>query len=181
MALSPGSQTPTLSEDSSILTADQVRSIVSALPARCRLCNWRLEYSSRRDGISLRSLYRAAAGKHCSGESVLVVRDTNAHSFGAFTSEPWRVSPRYHGTGESFVFTVEPQCVAYRWSQKNDYFMFGRGNCLAMGGGSGFALWLDEELLHGNTGESDTFDNPCLASETEFEIMYVELWTFEPS
>ena len=55
------------------LTADQVRCIVTALPARCRLCNWRLEYSSKRDGISLRSLYRAAIGKN---ECVLVVRDT---------------------------------------------------------------------------------------------------------
>ena len=182
VALSPGPHAPSLSEYSAILSSDQVRSIVSALPARCRLCNWRLAYSSRRDGISLRSLYRAAAGKNSSVESVLVVRDTKGHSFGAFTSEPWRVSPRYYGTGESFVFTVEPKCVAYRWSTKNDYFQFGRGNCVAIGGGgSGFALWLDEELLRGNTAVSDTFDNELLASETEFEIVYVELWTFEPS
>jgi len=49
---------------------------------------------------------------------------------------------------------------------------------VAVGGGSGFALWLDEELLHGNSGESETFDNRCLASGNEFEIMYVELWSF---
>ena len=181
VALSPGPHTPTLSEDSAILSMDHVRSIVTALPARCRLCNWRLAYSSRRDGISLRSLYRAANGKGCSAESVIVVRDVNGASFGAFATERWKVSPRYYGTGESFVFTAEPFCVAYKWSAKNDYFMFGRGNCLAVGGGSGFALWLDEELLRGNSGESDTFDNPCLASDTEFEIAYLELWTFEPS
>ena len=50
------------------------------------------------------------------------------------------------------------------------------------GGGGGFALWLDEELLRGNSGECETFANPCLSGEyTEFEVMYVELWTFIPS
>ena len=122
----------------------------------------------------------AAAGKNSSVESVPVVRDTKGHSFGAFTLNPGGCRANY-GTGESFVLP-EPKCVAYRWSTKNDYFQFGRGNCVAIGGGgSGFALWLDEELLRGNTAVSDTFDNELLASETEFEIVYVELWTFEPS
>jgi hypothetical protein len=138
--LYPGPHNPRLSEASAILSGDQVRSIVSALPARCRLSNWKLEYSSRRDGISLRSMYRAAAGKQCSGECVLVVRDTCGHSFGAFTSETWRVAPRYYGTGESFVFSlgsaaaVEPQCVAYRqgltlvhFSAQVERFQWNRG------------------------------------------------------
>jgi hypothetical protein len=38
---------------------------------------------------------------------------------------------------------------------------------------------LDEELLRGNSTTSDTFDNPCLSGdEKDFEIVYVELWTF---
>jgi len=63
VVLTPGVYDPTLSEESAILSAEQVRSVAAALPARCRLCNWRLAYSSRRDGISLRSLYRSAAGR----------------------------------------------------------------------------------------------------------------------
>ena len=110
---------------------------------------------------------------------------------------------RYYGTGESFVFTVDDQSssrtsgrtsekdaddakeknqsgvFAFRWSQRNDYFMFGRADCAAVGGGNGFALWLDEELLRGNSASSETFDNPCLSGGVkDFEIVYVELWTF---
>ena len=38
---------------------------------------------------------------------MLVVRDTRQHVFGAFTAEPWRIAPRYYGTGESFVFQLQ--------------------------------------------------------------------------
>ena len=162
-----------------------------------------MAYSSKRDGISLRSLYRAAsreagAKNGSSAESLLFVRDSRGNAFGAFATEPWRVHQRYYGTGESFVFTVHDESssaasektaddakkqndgvVAFRWSQRNDYFMFGRADCAAVGGGNGFALWLDEELLRGNSAPSETFDNPCLSGGVkDFQIVYVELWTF---
>ena len=38
---------------------------------------------------------------------MLVVRDLQQHVFGSFTSESWRVAPRYYGTGESFVFQIQ--------------------------------------------------------------------------
>ena len=38
---------------------------------------------------------------------MLVVRDTQQHIFGCFTSESWRVAPRYYGTGESFIFQIQ--------------------------------------------------------------------------
>lgn len=38
---------------------------------------------------------------------MLVIRDTRQHVFGCFTSESWRVAPRYYGTGESFVFQIQ--------------------------------------------------------------------------
>ena len=32
-----------------------------------------------------------------------------------------------------------------------------------------------------NSGACETFDSPCLSGEeTEFEVAYVELWTFAP-
>ena len=44
---------------------------------------------------------------------MLVVRDTQQHIFGCFTSESWRVAPRYYGTGESFVFQTQV-CLLYQ-------------------------------------------------------------------
>lgn len=47
-----------------------------------------------------------------SAPCVLVVRDTQQHIFGCFTSESWRVAPRYYGTGESFVFQIQVHLLA---------------------------------------------------------------------
>ena len=203
LALPLGPHAARLSDPSAIFSEDTARRLQSALPARLRLRDWKMAYSSKRDGISLRSLYRAAsreagAKNGSSAESLLFVRDSRGNAFGAFATEPWRVHQRYYGTGESFVFTVHDESssaasektaddakkqndgvVAFRWSQRNDYFMFGRADCAAVGGGNGFALWLDEELLRGNSAPSETFDNPCLSGGVkDFEIVYVELWTF---
>ena len=47
-----------------------------------------------------------------SAPCVLVVRDTQQHVFGCFTSKSWRVAPRYYGTGESFVFQIQVYLLA---------------------------------------------------------------------
>ena len=70
--------------------------------------------------------------------------------------------------------------VAWGWKrskdQRNDFFMFSTAQSLGVGGGGHFALFLDGDLLHGTSGSSDTFGNPCLASNDEFTIGKVELW-----
>ena len=136
--------------------------------------------------IGLRRRVLFTGDRQCE-ESVLLVRTRDGESFGAFTTEHWRVSPRYYGTGESFVFQMlnselddETDGVrVFRWTKRNDYFVFGRNECVAVGGGRGFALWLDEELSRGNSSRSDTFGNEPLSSTHEFEVSCVELWTFE--
>ena len=102
--LAPGQFQPRLSEESSILTADQVTALASAVPARYRLSDWTLQYSMGRHGISLQTMYRRGAG---SAPTILVVRDTMGYVFGCYTSESWRVAPRYYGTGETFVFQLQ--------------------------------------------------------------------------
>ncbi|KAG4983768.1 hypothetical protein JHK87_028517 [Glycine soja] len=46
---------------------------------------------------------------------------------------------------------------------------------LALGGGGNYALCLEEDLLSGTSGPSDTFGNKCLAHSPEFELKNVEL------
>ena len=67
----------------------------------------------------------------------------------------------------------------FRGRRGTNYFVFGRNECAAVGGGARFALWLDEELARGNSARSDTFGNDPLSSEHEFDVACVELWTFE--
>ncbi len=47
---------------------------------------------------------------------MLVVRDTQQHVFGCFTSESWRVAPRYYGNGESFVFQTQVCILCFQTS-----------------------------------------------------------------
>ena len=54
-------------------------------------------------------------------------------------------------------------CAVYRWTAANSYFVISAKDHLAVGSGGHFALWLDSELLHGSSGPSQTFANPCLS------------------
>ena len=189
-----------MSDESAVCDSSIAFALSRAFPARLRDSSWRLRYSTKRDGTSLRTMYRAAGsarvGEHRCEESVLLVRSSSGERFGAFTTEHWRVAPRYYGTGESFVFVLEGAggsntevagsnpaagggARVFPWTQRNNYFVFGRNECAAVGGGAGFALWLDEELARGNSARSDTFGNDPLSSEHEFDVACVELWTFE--
>ncbi|KAG2498182.1 hypothetical protein HYH03_003937 [Edaphochlamys debaryana] len=117
-AMTPGGGfwEPTLSEPSAIMSIDDVRSLAGAVPARLAPGRWVLLYGSGRDGISLRTLYRKAAGR---APTLLIVREAGSggHVFGAFASEAWKPGPRFYGTGETFVFTLAPHRVKYAWQR----------------------------------------------------------------
>ena len=164
------------SETSDIMSVEQMESIREALPAMYRMREWTLVYSTKRDGTSLKSLYRRASGKQ---NNVLVVSDSAGVIFGAFCTESWKVHSRYVGTGESFVFTLAPVGMKYAWSGENDYFMLGAPSSLCVGGGSAHAIRLEEDLLQGSSGECETFDSPPLASENMFRTSRVELWSLD--
>jgi len=175
----PNQSMPTMSEPSALLTEDDIRSLAAEVPLRHRQAQWRLLYSTQRDGISMQTMLRNARGQ---SPTVLVVRDMGRSVFGAFCSEPWKLSPRYYGTGETFVFQVSPRQVAWHWWHKkmkecqNDFFMWTQSDAMAIGGTGGYAVWLDEELARGISRTSATFGNDSLSSSEEFRIGAVELW-----
>ena len=71
--LQPGQQPlPAMSEPSTLMSEEHVRSVAAAVPARYRQARWTLLYATARDGISLTTLLRAA---HRRAPTVLVVRD----------------------------------------------------------------------------------------------------------
>jgi hypothetical protein len=52
---------------------------------------------------------------------------------------------------------------------------------VSLGGGNGFALWLDGDLLNGASAACDTFGTPGpLACAEAFKVRAVEVWGFEP-
>ncbi|KAG2451189.1 hypothetical protein HYH02_003796 [Chlamydomonas schloesseri] len=127
---------PVLSEPSAIMSMDDVRALSSAVPARLAQSKWALLYGSSRDGISLRTLYRKAAGR---APTLLVVREAGGmgHIFGAFAAEAWKPGPRFYGTGETFVFTLQPQRVKYAWQRPRQ----GTGGGAAGAGGGGGGMY----------------------------------------
>ena len=156
--------------------------LIDAMPDLYKQHKWNLLYSTARDGISLQTLYRHVAK---TSPTVLLVKDLQEDVFGVFGTDPWERQDNFYGTGETFVFQLEPEIHVYHWNQKenseqkrNDYFMYSTGSCIAVGGGGHFALWLDEDLLYGNSAKSETFGNECLAGEGKevFKIKSIEVW-----
>ena len=100
--------------------------------------------------------------------------------FGAFASECLRMHPHFYGTGETFVFRLDtPEPKVYTWTLKNDFFMYAGTRSFSFGGGANFAIWIDEDLLHGNSQPCETFNSPALASTPDFEIAVLEVWGFD--
>ena len=110
-------------EPSQIMNAQHLRAVASSLPPMQRFLSWQLAYSTARHGISLGTLFRRSAGHT---PTLLVIRDTAGFVFGCYSEDGWRSSPRFYGTGETFVFQLEPHRIMYPWrplSQvKNDFF-----------------------------------------------------------
>ncbi|GFR42419.1 hypothetical protein Agub_g3322 [Astrephomene gubernaculifera] len=166
-----------LGEPSLILNDSQTRALASAIPPLERMRDWSLSYSTAKHGISLQTLYRKAVSGM---PTILLIRDFGGYTFGCYTPDSWRIAPRYYGSGETFVFQLEPYRVAYPWRSlsklKNDYFQYGTPECLAVGGLGHFAIWVDSELHSGSSGICGTFGSPCLATNEEFKVQYVEMW-----
>jgi len=168
--------------ETGVLSPCTLQQLAAAIPSRFMMADWRLLYSTAVHGISLNTLYLRTAG--C-GACLLVIKDRAGNVFGGFCSE-WRPPSKpskFYGSGETFLFAVEtvnnlPRLLGgeeppneavrvFRWTGNNSYFMFSDREYLAMGSGGHFGVWLDAELLHGSSGSSATFGNPCLCRQPD--------------
>lgn len=69
--------------------------------------------------------------------------------------------------------------MPYRWTQKNDFFLWSDASSLAMGGGGkGFSFVLTDDFYNGATNRSDTFENQAFVSSNVFKIDNIEVWGF---
>ncbi len=111
---------------------------------------------------------------------ILAIKDHSNFIFGAYATHPFYPQIGHYGTGECFLWKFDnstSSIIKYKSTGKNDYFLMSENDYLAVGCGNGkFGLWLDKELLIGNSFPVPTFDNDYLASEPEFDLMALELW-----
>eukprot|EP00116_Pleurobrachia_bachei_P001850 sb/3462112/ len=137
-----------------------------------------LVYSLSLHGMSLRSLY-TNCGNYPETPCLLVVKDSGGYVFGAYLSQGIVESPKYYGSGETFLFRHSPDLKCFFWQGSNHYFMMGRSDYFTIGAGDGnFALYLDEMLQKGTSNRSLTFYNEVLSSKESFDILGVEVWCF---
>ncbi|KAL7618051.1 hypothetical protein Lser_V15G02840 [Lactuca serriola] len=168
--------------DSFFINQDLYQFFQSSLPNLVKGRRWVMLYSTLRHGISLRTLIRKSSD--LSGPCLLITGDPKGAIFGGLLNCPLTPTSKrkYQGTYETFVFTTlygAPRL--FRPTGANRYFYMCLNDMLAIGGGGNFALCLDEDLLHGTSGSSDTFGNQCLAHDEAFALKNVELWGFAHS
>ncbi|KAI5397608.1 hypothetical protein KIW84_063429 [Lathyrus oleraceus] len=135
--------------------------------------------STLKHGISLRTMIRNTA--QLNTPALLVAGDMQGAVFGALLDCPLipTTKPKYQGTHQTFVFTnIYGHPRIFRPTGVNRYYYLCSNDSLALGGGGGFALRLDGDLLTGTSGPCETFGNRCLAHSPEFELKNVELWGF---
>ena len=161
-----------------LLTEDMMGQLQPYLPCHIIGIDMLLAYSMKVHGMSLRSLYN-----HCEPYQdlpcILLIKDTRQYVFGAYLSEGIIQSPKYYGSGETFLFRLSPDEKCYFWQGSNHYFMMGTHEYFTVGAGDGnFALYLDEMLEKGTSNRSLTFHNDTLSSDSSFNVLTVEVWYF---
>ncbi|KAL5013835.1 hypothetical protein ScPMuIL_008105 [Solemya velum] len=168
---------PELIGESVILTEIHLFQINQFLPPRTIGYPWTLVYSTEKHGFSLKTLYRGMHG--IDSPTLLVVRDTSDHIFGAMLSCALKVSDHFYGTGESFLFSFYPDFKVFRWTGENNFFLKGNNESLSIGAGQGlFGLWFDGDLYHGRTHRCETYDNDLLTESEDFVVKTLEAWVF---
>ncbi|XP_068087572.1 nuclear receptor coactivator 7 isoform X4 [Hyperolius riggenbachi] len=168
---------PDLKQKSHLLDEMHIEKLAQRLPARVQGYPWHLMYSTQLHGTSLKTLYRNLAS--IDSPVLLVVKDMDNQVFGAYATHPFRLSDLYYGTGETFLFTFNPDFKVFKWSGENSYFINGDIASLELGGGGGrFGLWLDADLYHGLSNPCSTFNNEILSKKEDFIVRDIEVWTF---
>jgi len=179
---------------SEILSPEQLMTIWHMIPVRYTMISPKLAYSTNEHGTSLTSFYNLAGGYE---PSVLVIRTTNGHIFGAFCSTSWRerncmsdsgIRQTYFGTGETFLFSlaggVEKQWPWVGLDKEEDeeaapeMFLSGDNTMFTIGGGGGTGIYIDENLRFGRTEKCATFNNEPLCGETDFTVSVLEVYGF---
>ena len=95
--------------DSVVLTRDDCLALNLRLPPRLVGSPWRLVFSTDRDGFSLKSVYRKMEQLEKDAPALIAIRDTDDCCFGALVSHNLRVTEKFYGTGESFLFRIRPE------------------------------------------------------------------------
>ncbi|KAJ1629760.1 TLD-domain-containing protein [Pavlovales sp. CCMP2436] len=170
---------------SQLLPKEAVAAVARRMPAGQRE-RWRLLFNSNENGRSFSSFQSHVLGQ---GPTVVVVRDTQGHSFGGYACESWTLGPKFNGGYSCFLFRLTPELQLFGTSGYSTNFMYindGKKevpNGVGFGGQVGyFGFFINDGLDTGEaSGQCATFDGGVYDQHTRFDIDTVEVWaTREP-
>ncbi|XP_071525267.1 GTPase-activating protein skywalker-like [Panulirus ornatus] len=180
------------------LTIKELLTLWSWLPMRMTMHQPTFVYTTEEHGCSLTTFFQLVE-KH--EPTLLCIRTVDDYVFGAYCSTAW--ANRHHkdefgnwqtyfGTGETFLFTLRPtvakyQCVGISRQQDNaalssvehsaELFMHADNNTVTIGEGNGQGIMLDRDFRYGKTETCQTFENPPLAPNGDFEVKVIEVYS----
>ncbi|XP_060696640.1 TBC1 domain family member 24 [Hemiscyllium ocellatum] len=103
---------------SEVVSAKEMREIWSWIPERFALCQPMLIFTTSDDGYSLTRFYARCEGYE---PTIILIKTTEAEVCGAYLSTDWIERRQggnklsYFGTGECFVFKLQPEMERYEW------------------------------------------------------------------
>jgi len=162
---------------SELLSLDQLDLLWYWLPAKLKILRLKRLFRASKDGFNLNTIMAKCKRQE---NTIIILKTSSQRVFGAYVSCLWEKTIQYSGTGEMFLFNMTPP-KKYQWTKQNPFFFMidSKNNHLMVGGGEGTAIYLDEELNHGSSRRSDTFDNdPLNLNEVEFNCVGVEVFGF---
>ncbi|KFD71667.1 hypothetical protein M514_04225 [Trichuris suis] len=173
---------------SQILPSHLISLLISWIPTRYHLVTPQKLFSVVEDGRSFTTLWSKIEDCY---PTVLLIQTTWKQVFGAYCSEAWVMRKRlsklsYFGTGESFLFQFTPKAACFSWvglekpkvSHGEELFQCADATTLIVGGGGNEGLSIRQTLERGSTNHCDTFNNPPLVPERDFEIEAFEVFGF---
>jgi hypothetical protein len=173
---------PQLNRPSSFMRDVDWTALWSWIPARFRLLNLDLAFTTAEHGRHMSTLVERCRNN----EPVLLLIETmSGKVLGAFVSKALSFShgPAFYGTGETFLFGITPKTVKYEWKIKSGStaFICITDTFLAMGSGSDFGLWVDRFMTQVTSASSVTFDNEPLLDRNvpeDLQIYCMEAFLF---
>uniref|UniRef100_A0A7S2PL69 TLDc domain-containing protein n=1 Tax=Leptocylindrus danicus TaxID=163516 RepID=A0A7S2PL69_9STRA len=196
-----------LDEFPRILSNDVMQEIARrGLPIALTLRKWKRIYSVAKDGDSMKTMLYLVSRYRYTLMVIKSTRGDIFGAFANDTwEERGSRGKTFYGSGQSFLFSVKSslakvdnapicemqpyaptnrdQVEIYKWKGTNVYLQMcdTSNDRIAMGGGGNsgsFGLCVEDSFRRGSTGYCETFGNPRLCSDNEFDILDMEMYGF---
>ncbi|OHT12171.1 TLD family protein [Tritrichomonas foetus] len=164
-----------LNGKSDIFSPTDIFNLRKKLPRRYQNSNWSLLYKMSIDGSSVATLFSKTEKQK---PLLLFIKTNKNEVIGSFISAGFTIGDNYNGSGETFVFSLQPTFDAYMWNSvgSNNFFVSASKTDIRIGGGGATAIYIDGNMLKAVSEPCPTFGSPSLTSDPHFKVYDLEIW-----